>query len=209
VPADLIVCSTLREVPDLRFPHHMKEAVHRDQLAFAKHIHSVLGYVYSRGGENWDGIKYHLHRHLRHARHLLSLIIEPVDLAAFAGWAQAANAISISRDGGCVRDPAGRLLLGHRGEQDPAAEMPYPVEAQARKALMEAQLRAREIPLFEGLPPIVGLRLRSQWSIQRRMKSLPDTLPPFEVAAASQERLRALKWLAREGGDEPWDEVLA
>jgi Domain of unknown function (DUF4272) len=156
MPVTLIACATVMEVPEFRFRHRLETALDRGDPGFPKQISYLSGYVHSRGGANWHGVKSELWRHLQRTKRISAVTIEETERSAFGDWARAANAISIGTGGEGVCDPAGRVLLGHQGEEDPAAELPYPPEAQARKARTEARLRAEGVRLFEGQAPVVG-----------------------------------------------------
>jgi hypothetical protein len=157
LPIAVIACSTLRAVPELRFRHRLRAVADRTHPDFARHIRSLTGYVYTRGGENWDGVKYDVWRHLTRTKRLFDLVVEEPDLCGFGSWAREANAITFDRaEPGALRDPDGRVLVGRNGERDPSAQVPHPPEANARKARTEALLRAGRLSLFKGQSAIIA-----------------------------------------------------
>ena len=97
-----------------------------------------------------------------------------------------------------------------------AASLPDPAEptggAELGRLMADISERdfiagARLRPLDEILDAL-DLFFRLQWSIERRMEALADSLPEWPVAAALQQRHRALRWFVCNDGDEPWDETL-
>ncbi len=138
-------------------------------------MNGFIGYIRTRGDGQMTATRYHVMRHIQRVQHHLFLEVEESDMDAFAGWAWAANALCFLPDG-CVRNPAGLLLVDPEGgEPDADAEPPYPRDAYERKEVNDLKLGQLGIPALDTLPPSVGepeVLLRSPEVAARRAQAL-------------------------------------
>lgn len=151
----LNVYATSGTPPAMIFAHHV--VAHRDlnDAELWSHLQGFIGYVLSRGDGQMTRTRYHLMRHLQRVQSHLSVRIKASALPAFEQWAMQANAVMFWEDGS-VRDPQGRVLIDGAGQEDPAAELPYPADTRERKARTETALAQRNIQVLPGLPPVIG-----------------------------------------------------
>lgn len=166
---DLIIdaYSTLRTLPELRIPHELtrsNEESQRQHLAIMERARSAFPSGTSASeADILCSVQRAVLQHLARTRHELRITLEETQLPLFSVWAEAANVVFAAPDGR-LRDPQGRVLVDENGAADPAARLPYPADAQARKARSEAELRRYGLPVLECLPPVMGeaeARLRS------------------------------------------------
>ena len=167
--------ATHRAPPALDFPHHLNAQRDLTDPDLREHLDGFIGYVLSRGDKQMTQRKYHLMRHLQRVQHHLSLTVEEAQLDGFSAWAAAANAILYLPDGS-VRDPSGQILLDAEGATpDAEARVPYPADAEARKARSMARLAELGIRVPPSLPPVIGegeVELRSSPDAARRALAL-------------------------------------
>ena len=146
---------TLRESPPLDFPHRLLNRRDRSDPELIPHLQGFVGYVMTRGDGAMTAGRYHLWRHLQRVRHQLSFDVPGTALDGLAGWADRANAVLILPDGS-VRAPDLAVLLGADGSADPAAALPYPSDAFARRdRSMQRLSHIRPLPA-RSLPPSLG-----------------------------------------------------
>jgi hypothetical protein len=147
---------TQRTLPPLDFPHELKGLRDRTDPELAEHLDGFVGYVLSRGEKKMTRVKYHVMRHLQRVRHHATLTLPEDQLDTFTAWAWAANAIGFLPDGS-VCDPSGRVLLDTEGgEPDAEARIPYPPDAETRKARSMARLGELGVHVPASLPPVIG-----------------------------------------------------
>lgn len=147
---------TLNDVPPLDFPHQLLARRSPADPELPPHLDGFVGYVLGRGKQEMTRVKYHLMRHIQRVRHQVSLRVAQDELDGFAAWAWAANAIVFLEDGS-LRDPSGRILLDAAGsDPDPAARIPHPADAEARKDRSAARLEALGVRAMAGLPPVIA-----------------------------------------------------
>jgi hypothetical protein len=125
--------ATLRDPPPLDFPHALHGQRDRDDPELAPHLDGFIGYVMGCGDRQMTAVRYHLWRHLQRVRNHVSFEVVTHDLADVEAWARAANAVLFLPDGS-VRAPDMAVLISAAGETDPAAALPYPSDAVARRA---------------------------------------------------------------------------
>jgi hypothetical protein len=177
--------------------------------------------VLSRGNQQMSLVKYRLMRHLQRVHHQFSMNIEADDLEAFRRWAQAANAIAFFPDGS-IRDCQGLVLLDEEGKTAEGASVPYPLDAQERKARNARRISEHGVKVPDALPPIaseveveprpareVALRamslflvaVRAEIVVSRRGPSIEELKDRFPLGAASLSPLEA-EFLAEAEPDE-------
>ncbi len=198
--------STLREPLPPTFPHTLVGVRGLDDPQLNRHLEGFIGYVLNIGDGEMTAARYHLYRHLQRARWHYSLELPESALAAFAQWAQAANAVAFWPDGS-VRDDHGRVLVARdQAQVDADAEVPYPADAHARKTRTDDALTARQLEVPPTLPPVlsegealprdadaVALRMQALFAVAVRGESLQGEEPL--TAAEIREHLPAA-WLA-------------
>jgi hypothetical protein len=181
---------THRNPPALRFPHVLNNQRGLDDPELARHLEGFIGYVLSRGDQQMTRIKYHVMRHIQRVRRQVSVTVEIQHLDVFEEWALEANAICFLPDGS-IRDPYGRLLIdSDGGDQEEAAEVPYPEDAQMRKARSEQKLQRLGVQVLKSLPPVIGeveVFLREPAEAARRALALFVTALRAESLAAGSE----------------------
>lgn len=155
------VYATVGTLPPLDVPHRVLGQRDLGDPDLHGHLEGFIGYVLSRGDGEMTRVRYHLMRHLQRVQHHVSLSVAPSALPTFLQWAGQANAV-VFHDDGSVRDTAGRVLIDSEGNGDPAADVPYPADALARKAVIEAELSEKGIHTSTSLPPVVG-EAEAQW----------------------------------------------
>ncbi|MBL4844084.1 MAG: DUF4272 domain-containing protein [Planctomycetes bacterium] len=165
---------TTRELPPLEFPHSLNSLRDLNDAELPEHLEGFAGYVAGRG-EAMTQTRYHVIRHVLRVQHHLSLELESEHMDAFAGWAAEANALVFLSDG-TVRDPKGAVLVHPTDlEPDTDAEIPFPQDAHARKAVSMERLEALEIEVPASLPPVLGageVELRQPIDVARRALGL-------------------------------------
>jgi hypothetical protein len=148
--------STLRE--PLHPTFLATPAAHRDHADpdLVTHLEGFIGYVLQAGDGQMTQARYHLMRHLQRVRQHFTFEVEADRFEAFAAWAAQANAVCFLADGS-VRDPQGQVLIS---QGDPApdgeAQVPYPADAEQRRARQLERLQARGIRVSALLPPVPG-----------------------------------------------------
>jgi hypothetical protein len=153
--------ATVNPLPQLPIPHAIIGQRDLSDPDLHEHIDGFIGYVLSRGDGEMTHARYHLMRHLQRVQHHISLTLPSSALPAFSTWAQQANAV-VFRDDGSIGDPEGRVVIDAQGNSDPAAEIPHPEDARARKSASEARLTRDGIRVPTTLPAIIGER-EVQW----------------------------------------------
>lgn len=155
MPTLINAYATLREVEAPAFPIDNLNRRDRRDPELAPHLDGFAGYVMSLSDE-MTSRRYALLNHLARVRHNLSFEVEDVHRHALEDWARRMNAVLFVPDGG-VLDPAGRVLTGpEEPDGDADAEIPWPADALARRARIQAELAARGLKSPDGLPPVIG-----------------------------------------------------
>lgn len=148
--------ATTREPPAPRFPHALHARRDRGDPELAPHLDGFAGYVLSTTGGTMTQAAYHLRQHIARVRHHLSFTVPDDAFDHLARWADEANAVLFLPDGS-VRDPQGRVLASRGAPPvDPAAVLPYPADAQARKKRSMATIDSHGLRVTPHLPPVVG-----------------------------------------------------
>lgn len=176
--------ATLRDLPPLGFPHRPLGSRDHSDPELAPHLDGFIGYVMGRGDGQMSAARYHLWRHLQRVRTHASFSVATDDLAPMEAWALAANAVLFLPDGS-VRAPDLKVLISAEGETDPAAALPHPPDAVARRARTLARLTGLEPTPPASMPPALGegeLALHTPAEVFRRALAL------FAVAAQAQAR---------------------
>lgn len=174
--------ATVRDLPPLDFPHELFGRRDLSDPELAPHLEGFIGYVMGRGDGQMTAARYHLWRHLQRVRNHASFEVVTVDLDDVEAWAHAANAVLFLPDGS-VRSPDGKVVISAEGETDPAAVLPYPPDAVARRARTLDRLQGLEPKPPAGMPPAIGeseLVMRHPDDVFRRALAL------FFVAAHGQ-----------------------
>ncbi len=174
--------ATLRDLPPLDVPHELHGQRDRADPELAPHLDGFIGYVMGRGDGGMTAARYHLWRHLQRVRNHVSFEVVTLDLADVEAWARTANAVLFLPDGS-VRAPDMAILISAAGESDPAAALPYPPDAVARRARTLARLEGMDPRLPSGMPPALGegeVVLQAPEAVLRRALAL------FTVAAWGQ-----------------------
>ncbi len=165
------VYSTLVELERPTFAHLLHARRDLSDPELLAHLNRFCGHILDLGDGQMSADKYHVILHVQRVQHHLIMAVGVDDLAAFHAWAARANAILYTQDEQ-VTDPQGRVLLG---ATDPAAVLPYPAQALARKAATEAALAARGTAVQESLPPLISepeLVLRERDEVVGRARAL-------------------------------------
>ncbi len=166
---------TLLEVPQPQFAHRLHNRRDLSDPELIEHLGRLCNHVFDLGEGQMTSMKYHTILHLQRVQHHIALSVGVDDVASLHAWALDANAILFTTESHLV-DPAGRVLVnGVDGSHDPAAELPYPARALARKAGTEAALAARGINVVTTLPPLVcedELILRDRDEVIGRARAL-------------------------------------
>lgn len=167
-------CST-NTAPRLDFPHQLHVAEDFPDPELLRHVGGFISYVQRRRDAALMHIGEQVIAHLHKVRHHLRISVRREDLARFHAWASEANAIVFRQDGN-IYDADGLLLLpADESEADPAAHIPYPEEAYARKMHSESLLAARAITVSASLPPVISVSevaLRSPLQVAERLMAL-------------------------------------
>ena len=159
-----------------------------DDPALAPHLGGFVNYVLGHGDGQMSAARYHLMRHVQRVRQHYLFELDEADLGALQPWLLQANAVCFLEDGS-VRDPAGKVLLGDA--LDPQAQVPYPVDAEQRRARSQQQLQAHAVHAPPSLPPVVG-------AAEAQLRA------PAQVWARAQALLAcALRAEALQAGDPP------
>ena len=159
-----------------------------DDPALAPHLGGFVNYVCGHGDGQMTAARYHLMRHVQRVRQHYLFEIDDAGLERVQPWLLQANAVCFFDDGS-VRDPGGRVLLGET--VDPQAQVPYPIDAQARRERSQQQLQAQQLHVPASLPPVPG-------ADEAQLRE------PAEVWARAQALLAcALRAEALQAGDPP------
>jgi len=144
---------TVREVPELTFPHRLLGQRRAPNPDLAEHLNGFIGYVLKHKQQQMTQCIYYTIKHIQRVRNHLSLEIEDSSLDAFAQWAWDANAICFLPDG-TICNPSGQIILPQAPEPENQILPPHPKTAQARKARVEAGLGLIGIRTPASLPPV-------------------------------------------------------
>ncbi len=148
--------STLREPPEIPFPHELQVARDRDDPKLVPHLGEIIGVACDRGRREMTPTLYGVMRHLERTRHHIEIEFDPQELSELAVWGWQSNAILFFPDHS-IRDPAGRILVyAETGEAEGNATVPYPIDAIERAADTREALAAMHIETPRDLPPTVG-----------------------------------------------------
>ena len=180
---------TVVALPPLDFGHqlHAQRDWHDPELA--PHLAGFVQHMLSRGGAQMTQRRYALMRHIERTQQQVSMGIDGAAWPAYLAWAQRANAISFLPSGS-ILDAQGRELLNLAGDEtDPAAELPHPPDAVARKARSEAALAERGLRAPPSLPAVLGeseLRQREPAEIAARAVATLAAAVRAEALATDQ-----------------------
>ena len=162
---------TVRDLPPLDFEHRLQARRDWQDPALAPHLAGFVQHMLSRGDAQMTQRRYALMRHIERTQQQVSMVIGGEAWPAHLAWAQRANAISFLPSGS-ILDAQGRELLNLAGDEtDPAAELPHPPDALARKARSEAALAKHGLRTPPSLPAVLGeaeLRQREPAEIAAR-----------------------------------------
>ena len=162
---------TVLHLPPLDFSHQLQAARDWQDPELAPHLAGFVQHMLSRGDAQMTQRRYALMRHIERTQQQLSMVIGGEAWPAYLAWAQRANAISFLPSGS-ILDAQGRELLNLAGDEtDPAAELPHPPGALARKARSEAALAEHGLRTPPSLPAVLGeteLRQREPAEIAAR-----------------------------------------
>ncbi len=158
--------ATVRDLPALAFPHEPNGRRDLSDPALQPHLDGFIGYVMGRGDGQMTALRYHLWRHLQRVRNHVSFAVAASDLPRVEAWALAANAVLFLPDGS-VRAPDMALLMSAAGETDPAARLPYPPDAVARRARTLERLGNLDPKPPAGMPPRSA---RRSWHFDHRRR---------------------------------------
>jgi hypothetical protein len=151
------VYSTLRDAPAPEFPCQILGRRDRRAPDFAPHLEGFQGFIMRNGA--MTPRRWRLLQHIGRAQTQYSLLLEPEQLAALRVWAGRVNAVLFLADSS-VRAPAGGLLWSPDApdapDGDPAAEVPVPSDALARKQRSLDALAARNLASPASLPPVIS-----------------------------------------------------
>ncbi|MFS2111489.1 DUF4272 domain-containing protein [Sphingomonas sp. Sphisp140] len=147
--------ATVRDLPPLGFSHIWHNQRDLSDPELAAHLDGFAGYVMSRGDGQMTAARYHLWRHVQRVRHQLSFSVSAEALGEIEHWARDANAILFLPDGS-VRAPDGAVLINGAGESDPAAALPYPPDAVARRERTLEHLAGITPRPPASMPPALG-----------------------------------------------------
>lgn len=166
---------TNTSMPDLDFPHALHGQRSLPDPALSEHLDGFLGDVQGRGDGKMTSTRYHVLRHIQRTRQHVSFTVDDSQRDAVSDWAERANALLFLPDG-AVRDPYGRVLVSARdGSTEPAAAVPYPADARARRTHTGAALAGHGFKVPEFLPPVIGeseLRPRAPQEVAGRALAL-------------------------------------
>ncbi len=148
--------ATRRDLPAITFPHLALARRDWRDPELPAHLRGFVGFVTDRGTRPLTTMRRAVLGHIDRVRHHIALEADVAHWPALSGWARDANAIMVWTDR-TVRAPDGKVLVGaYVGDPEPGAEVPYPVDAVARKAITEAALDARGVNVSRSLSPVVS-----------------------------------------------------
>jgi hypothetical protein len=158
-----------------------------------------MGFIMDGGNRAMTTTRYHVLCHIERVRNHVALEVDAAHMDACAAWAHAANAILFLTDGS-VRTPNGLVLVApDTGDADPDAEVPYPEDAEQRKAATDRQLAAQGVRVAKSLPPVVAeveVELRAPADVAHRCYALfacalrAESLASNRVIPAAELRAR-------------------
>lgn len=147
--------STLRSPPDPDFPHVLLGRRDHHDPELQGHLEGFVGYVLGTR-EEMTYTLYSVMRHVQRVQVQFSFEVDERALPQVRAWARRANVL-VFWPGGSVRDPDGRVLVSpDAADLDPAAAVPFPTDAEERKARTHAQLGALGLRVPATLPPGPG-----------------------------------------------------
>lgn len=169
------VYATCRTLPAPGFPLTVVAARDRSDPALLPHLHGFMGFVTAGGKRPMTTTRYGVLRHLERVQHHLSVEVGDEHLDAFSAWALECNALTFLPDGS-VRAPEGGVLVEpETGDADPAALVPYPPDALARRARTHVALLQHGLAVPAGLPPVIAeveVQLRTPREVAERCLAL-------------------------------------
>jgi hypothetical protein len=184
--------ATVREVPPLGFAHVWHNQRDLSDPELAEHLGGFTGYVMGRGDGQMTAARYHLWRHIQRVRHQLSFSVAADAFGEIEQWARDANAVFFLPDGS-VRAPDGAVLIDGAGNSDPAAALPYPPDAVARRERTLATLAGIEPRPPASMPPALGeteLVLRPAAVVLQRAMALTCVAVHAENLGAGDDDIR-------------------
>ena len=147
---------TVLDLPLLDFEHQLKARRDWQDPDLAPHLAGFVQHMLSRGDAQMTQRRYALMRHIERTQQQVSMVLSSEAWPTYLVWAQRANAISFLPSGS-ILDAQGRELLNLAGDEtDPAAELPHPPDALARKARSEAVLAEHGLRAPPSLPAVLG-----------------------------------------------------
>lgn len=184
--------ATVRDLPPLGFAHGWHNQRDLSDPELAEHLNGFTGYVMRSGSGQMTAARYHLWRHIQRVRHQLSFSVPADALGDIEQWAHDANAILFLPDGS-VRAPDGAVLIDGNGESDPAAALPYPPDAVARRERTLAHLVGLTPRPPASMPPALGeaeVVLRPAAEVLRRAMALTCVAVHAENLGAGDDDIR-------------------
>lgn len=184
--------ATVRDLPPLGFAHELHNRRDLSDPELAAHLDGFTGYVMGRGDGQMTAARYHLWRHIQRVRHQISFSVAADAFGEIAPWARDANAVFFLPDGS-VRAPDGAVLIDGAGESDPAAVLPYPPDAVARRERTLAALAGIEPQPPASMPPALGeseVVLRPAAAVLERAMALTCVAVHAENLGAGDEDIR-------------------
>ena len=175
-PGQLInAYATRTTVPAFAFPHKLHARRDSSDPALAEHLRGFTSYVQAQADGTLTQHRYHVLRHIQRVQQHLSVSVPDDRMDDFAEWAKQANAIAFLRDG-TLRDPQGRILVAPGGKfGDSDGVVPFPIEAEQRKARTTGALEGLGFVVAPHLPPREGeseVRLRTAAEVLGRACAL-------------------------------------
>lgn len=192
MPFLINVYCTVKELPELKFPHTLNG--HRDlsDPELEDHLNGFIAFVLNRCGEEGQMThsKYYVYRHIQRTRHHLSIDVKEKDFPGFVHWGWQANAICFQQDG-TVTDPSCFILVGpDRNEPEEDAQLPFPPDAIARKLVTDEFLENRNLLVPASLPPVAAeteVEIRPAQEVARRALALYQVCVRAESLAEKDE----------------------
>ena len=212
MPVQVFAYCTDRRAGWPDFPHRSVTRRDLSTPGFDDHLIELVTQIFERTGGQISQSVYGVCRHLQRTNVILTFDVDGEHLEAIAPWAWQANAILFLPDGH-IRDPNGAVLVDRETmEPDAKAQLPFPVDARARKAQSELELRNRQIDSPEVLPPVAGeheVHLRASDEVAWRALALFIVAVRAESIASENaipiDALRAKQPLAFQALS-PWEE---
>ena len=184
--------ATVRDLPPLGFAHALHNQRDLSDPELAAHLDGFIGYVMGRGDGQMTAARYHLWRHIQRVRHQISFSVAADAFGDIEQWARDANAVFFLPDGS-VRAPDGAVLIDGAGASDPAAALPYPPDAVARRERTLAALAGLEPRPPASMPPALGEAeavLRPAAAVLQRAMALTCVAVHAENLGAGDDDIR-------------------